>query len=48
MTSEALTELLETLRERLHTPHGLQVMVAHAMRREHQLVTALTAWLDTP
>jgi hypothetical protein len=47
ITSAALTVLLESLRERSHTPHDLQVMVAHAMRREHHLVTALQEWLDT-
>jgi hypothetical protein len=48
MTSASLTVLLATMRERPHTPHNLQIMVAHALRREHQLVTALTQWLDTP
>jgi hypothetical protein len=47
MTSEALTVLLATMRAHVSTPHDLQVVVAHAMRREHNLVTALTEWLDT-
>jgi len=48
MTAEVLTMIRETMRERVHTPHDLQIMVVDAMRWEHQLVTALTVWLDTP
>jgi hypothetical protein len=47
LTREAVTALLETIRARVRTPPNLQALVAHALQREHQLVTALKAWLDT-
>jgi hypothetical protein len=46
-TLDAVTALLATIRARASTPPTLQALVAYALQREHQLVTALTAWLDT-
>ena len=48
LTPDAVTALLATTRVHARTPPNLQALVAHALRREHQLVTALTEWLDTP
>jgi len=48
LTLEAVTALLATIRARVRTPHNLEALVAHALQREHQLVTALKEWLDTP
>jgi hypothetical protein len=47
LTLDAVTALLETIRAHASTPPTLQALVAHALQREHQLVTALQAWLDT-
>jgi hypothetical protein len=47
VTLEAVPALLATIRTHVRTPPNLQALVAHAVQREHQLVTALTAWLDT-
>jgi hypothetical protein len=47
LTLEAVTALLATIRAHVSTLPNLQALVAHAMQREHHLVTALKAWLDT-
>jgi hypothetical protein len=46
MSSEALTVLRETMRQRMRIPHDPQAAVVRAMQREHQLVVALKCWLD--
>src|SRR5262245_4577598 len=46
LTSERLTALREASNQRLHNPQNLQVLVAQAMRRNHQLIHALKHWLD--
>jgi hypothetical protein len=47
LTLDTVTALLETIRAHASTPLNLQALVADALQREHQLVTALQAWLDT-
>jgi hypothetical protein len=47
LTLDAVPALLATIRAPPSTPPNLQALVADALRREHQLVTALTDWLDT-
>lgn len=47
LTLDAVTALLATIRAHASTPPTLQALVAHALQREHQLVTALKDWLDT-
>src|SRR5262245_28588093 len=46
VTSEVLRGLLEATGTRTRTPHDLQAVLARAMQREHQLVTAHKEWLD--
>jgi hypothetical protein len=46
LTSERLRALCEAVSERVSKPQNLQVLVAHAMRCEHQLINALKHWLD--
>jgi hypothetical protein len=47
LTLDAVTALLAAIRAHTSTPPNLQALVAHALQREHQLVTALQTWLDT-
>jgi hypothetical protein len=47
LTLDAMTTLLATIRAHASTPPTLRALVADALQREHQLVTALTDWLDT-
>jgi len=47
LTLDAVTTLLATIRAHASTPPDLQALVAHALQREHQLVTALKDWFDT-